>query len=183
MLARRCRSHQNQRRQERAARLHHGQKSARLPDSVAFRVTSSRAFRASGPAPARAVRPELEDLPIVGGVARPRGQTRSVRVAGLGEVDPVALRHAGDRQILRRRRTAAATATACRTRRRSRRRAASPRATVPASTLARTRTGRDRRVIPWRRTRPPRSARARPGRSRRWPAATSVARSVVPSGS
>ena len=55
-----------------------------------------------------AIRPEIKDLILAGDVARPRWQTGAVRVAGLGEVDPVALRHARDRQILWRRRAAAA---------------------------------------------------------------------------
>src|SRR5580700_10187469 len=48
----------------------------------------------------RAIGPELEDRILAGIVTRPHRQARTVRVAGLGEVDPVALRHPGDLLIL-----------------------------------------------------------------------------------
>ena len=85
-----------------------GSWSDRFPDSVAFCVTSSRAFRGSGPAPAEPSGRKSKIWSLLGVVARPGRQTRTVRVAGLGEVDPIALRHPGDRQILGRRRAAPA---------------------------------------------------------------------------
>src|SRR6516164_7489635 len=43
---------------------------------------------------------EFKDQTLARIVTRPRRQACAVRIAGLGEVDPVALRHSGDGQIL-----------------------------------------------------------------------------------
>ena len=159
------------------------QKSDRFPESVFCCVTSSRAFRGSGPGARGAIGPEIEDDILLRVVTRPGRQARAVRVAVLGEVDPVALRHPGDRQILGRRRRRPGRPPACRRRRRFRRRAGRRRASAPASRSARRRNGRGRRATRWPRTRLRRSAPARPGRSRHWPATPGWRASVDPSGS
>src|SRR4029079_3615303 len=59
----------------------------------------------------RAIRAKFENLPVAGHVARPLWQTGSVRIAVLSEVDPVTLRHSGDRQVFWRWRAAPACCT------------------------------------------------------------------------
>jgi hypothetical protein len=48
----------------------------------------------------RAIGMEIEDQILAGIVARPGREARAVRVAGLGKVNPIALRYPGDRLIL-----------------------------------------------------------------------------------
>ena len=115
-----------------------------------------------------AIGPELEDDVFLRLVTWPDRQARTVRVAVLGEVDPVALRHPGDRQILGRKRVAPPRRPASRRHKRFRRRAGRRLATSPEASFGRRRNDRGRRANRWQRTQSRRSARARPDRSRHW---------------